>query len=108
MPSNATKFRVGAKGAVAIARRPMPRRFIARVVIRRKARRQIERLVDAGRTAGEIVVIYGPMTAEILGLVEPPKPKRRARRFVAAVVIGAGAVYVLGRNRRDWVGALHV
>jgi hypothetical protein len=41
------------------------------------------------------------MTAEVLGLVEPPKPKRRAPAFVAGVVIGAGAVYVLIRKQRN-------
>ena len=37
MPSNATKWRVGVKGAVAIARHPMLRRFVARIVIGRRA-----------------------------------------------------------------------
>jgi hypothetical protein len=101
MPSNATKLRVGAKGALAIARQPILQRFVARIVIRRKARGQIERLVDVGTTAAAIVVIYGPMAAEVLGLVEPPKPKRRAPAFAALIVIGAGAVYVLNRSRRD-------
>jgi len=101
MPSNATKLRVSAKGAVAIARNPVLRRLVARIVITRKARGRIERFVDVGKTAGEIVVIYGPMAAEVLGLVEPPKPKRRAPAFAALIVIGAGAVYVLNRNRRD-------
>jgi len=101
MPSNATKLRVSAKGAVAIARNPVLRRLVARIVITRKARGRIERFVDAGRTAGEIVVIYGPMAAEVLGLVEPPKRKRRAPAFAALIVIGAGAVYVLNRSRRD-------
>jgi hypothetical protein len=100
MPGNATKLRIGAKGALAIARHPALRRLVGRVIVRRKTRGQIERLVTAGRTVGEIVVIYGPMTAEVLGLVEPPKPKRRAPAFVAGVVVGAGAVYVLIRKQR--------
>jgi hypothetical protein len=100
MPSNATKLRIGAKGALAIARHPALRRLVGRVIVRRKTRGQIERLVTAGRTVGEIVVIYGPMTAEVLGLVEPPKPKRRAPAFVAGAVIGAGAAYVLIRKQR--------
>jgi len=101
MPSNATKLRIGAKGAVAIARRPALRRLVGRVILPRKTRGQIERLVAAGRTVGEIVVIYGPMTAEVLGLVEPPKPKRRAPAFVAGVMIGAGAAFVLVRKQRN-------
>jgi hypothetical protein len=45
--------------------------------------------------AGSIVAIYGPMAAEALGLVEAPKPKRRARAFAARVVTGVAASYVL-------------
>jgi len=101
MPSNATTLRIGAKGAVALARHRTFRRLVAKVVVRRKTRGRIDRVVAAGRTAGEIVVIYGPMMAEAFGLVEPPKPKRRAPAFVAGVAIGAGAVYVLIRSRRD-------
>jgi hypothetical protein len=41
------------------------------------------------------------MTAEVFGLVEPARPKRRAPAFVAGVAIGAGAVYVLNRSQRD-------
>jgi hypothetical protein len=101
MPSNATKFRVGAKGAVAIARHPVVRRAVTRAIVRRKARGQIEELVAVARTAGEIAVIYGPMIAEVLGIIEPPKPKRRAPVFVAGVVVGAGAAYVVVRSHRD-------
>jgi hypothetical protein len=115
MPSKATNVRVGAKGAVAIARHPALRRMtvrvgtppaklgwkIGKVVVRRKARDRIERIVAGGRTVGALAVVYGPMTAEVFGLVEPPKPKRRAPAFVAGVVIGAGALHVLKRNRRD-------
>jgi len=101
MPSNATKLRISAKAAVAIARHPVLRRLVGRVIVRRKTRGQIERLVTAARTVGEIVVIYGPMTAEVLGLVEPPKPKRRAPAFVAGLVIGACAGFVLIRKQRN-------
>ncbi len=115
MSTKPTKTRIGAKGAVAMARHPTLRRMtvrvgtppaklgwhVGKVVVRRKARGQVERLVGAGRTVGALAVVYGPMTAEVFGLVEPPKPKRRAPAFVAGVVIGAGAVYVLDRNRRD-------
>jgi hypothetical protein len=51
--------------------------------------------------AGSIVVIYGPMAAEVLGLADAPKPKRRAPAFVAGAVTGAGAAYFLIRQRRD-------
>ena len=115
MPGKATTLRIGGKSAVAMARRPALRRMtvrvgtppaklgwsVGKVVVRRKARAQAERLVAAGRTIGALAVVYGPMTAEVFGLVEAPKPKRRAPAFVAGIAIGAGAMYVLGRNDRD-------
>jgi hypothetical protein len=111
MPSKATKARMGAKGAVAMARHPTLRWVatspaklgwhVGKVVVRRKGHAQIERLGVAGRTVGSFAVIYGPMVAEVFGLVEAPKPRRRAQAFVAGVVIGAGAGYVLGANNRD-------
>jgi hypothetical protein len=115
MVGNTSKVRIGAKGAVAMARHPTLRRTTVRVatppaklgwrvgkiVVRRKARAQIERFGEAGRTVGALALIYGPMVAEVFGLVEAPKPKRRAPAFAAGLVIGAGAVYVLSRNNRD-------
>ena len=109
MPSKSTTARWGAKGAVAVARHPTLRRSAAppaklgwqvgKVVVRRKVRAQMERLGDAGRTVGSFAVIYGPMMAEVFGLVEAPKPKRRAPVFVTGVAIGAGAMYGLSRRR---------
>jgi hypothetical protein len=62
----------------------------------------MERLGAAGRTVGSFAVIYGPMAAEVFGLVEAPKSKRQAPAFVAGVLIGAGAMYVLsGKQNRD-------
>jgi hypothetical protein len=60
---------------------------------------QVGRIGAAARTAGSIVVIYGPMAAEALGLVEAPKPKRRAPAFAAGAVTGGVASYVLLRQR---------
>jgi len=60
----------------------------------------MKRLGAAGRTVGSFAVIYGPTVAEVFGLVEPPKPKRRAPAFLAGVVIGAGAMYVFTRQQR--------
>jgi len=106
---------MGAKGAVTMARHPTLRRAtvraatpptklgwrVGRVVVRRKARAKAERLGAAGRTAASFAVIYGPMAAEVFGLVEAPKPKRRAPAFAAGVVIGAGLFYALSRVNRD-------
>jgi hypothetical protein len=39
--------------------------------------------------------------AEVFGLVDAPKPRRRAPVFAAGVVTGAGATYLLTRQRRD-------
>jgi hypothetical protein len=41
------------------------------------------------------------MAAEVLGLADAPKPKRRAPAFAAGAVTGAGATYLLIRQRRD-------
>jgi hypothetical protein len=71
----------------------------AKVVVKRQMRGQMERIGAAARTAGAIVAIYGPMAAEALGLVEAPKPKRRAPAFAAGVVTGLTASYVLRRQR---------
>ena len=85
MVSNKTKARLGVKATTTVARNPALRRATirarvpaAKVVVKRQMRNQMERIGPAARTAGSIVAIYGPMTAEALGLVEAPKPKRRA------------------------------
>jgi len=114
MPSTAGKVGMGAIGAVAMARSPKLRRVtfragkrpaklawrVRKIVIRRKARAQIRRLSATGRNVVLFASIYGPMAAEAFGLVEAPKPRRRAPAFAAGVVVGAGALYVLLRNNR--------
>ena len=107
-----TQARLGAKAATAVARRPTLRRATMRaggpvakggwgagkVAAKHKARGRLAQIGAAGRTAGSIAVVYGPMAAEVLRLVDAPKPKRRAPAFVAGLVIGAGASYVLTRR----------
>ena len=107
MVSNKTKARLGAKATVAVARRPALRRATtragapaAKVVVKRQMRGQMERIGPAARTVGSIVVIYGPIAAEALGLVEAPKPKRRAPAFAAGAVCGVAASYVVLGQRR--------
>lgn len=112
MPSKTATLRMSRKGLVAVARHPSLRRAtvragtppaklglrVGKVVVRRKVGAKIERVGAASRTLGAIVVIYGPMAAEVFGLVETPKPRRRAPAFAAGVLIGAGVVYALTRN----------
>jgi len=95
MPARHRVLRAAAKPAATLGWR------VGRVIVRRKVHARTERLRVAGRTIASFAVIYGPMAAEVFGLVEPPKPKRRAPAFAAGVVIGAGAMYLLKRNRRD-------
>jgi len=115
MPSKTATLRMSGKSAVAMARHPTlrgatvraatpPARLgwrVGKVVVRRKVRAQVERVAAAGKTAGALLVVYGPMAAELFGLVEPPKRTRRAPAFAAGVLIGAGAVYALNRNNQD-------
>ena len=77
MVSNKTKARLGVKATTTVARNPALRRATiragvpaAKVVVKRQMRNQMERIGPAARTAGSIVAIYGPMTAEALGLEE--------------------------------------
>ncbi len=115
MPSRTAKVQVGAKGALMMTRHPSVRRAtlraakppakvgwrVGKVVVRRKARTQLEQLAANGRTLASFAVIYGPMAAEVFGLVQAPKPKRRAPAFAGGVAVGAGAMYVLNRTTRS-------
>jgi hypothetical protein len=114
MASKPAKWRIGGRASVATQRPFAHRRAgvlavrpavklgwrIGEFVVRRRARGRIERFRGVGKTAASFAVIYGPMAAEVLGFVEPPKPKRRVPAFAAGVVIGAGAMYVVARDRR--------
>ena len=73
---------------------------VGKVIVRRKVRAQVERMGAAGKTAVALLVVYGPMAAEVFELVERPKPRRRAPAFAAGALIGGGAVYALARNSR--------
>ena len=107
MLSNPTKARLGAKGTAAIARRPMARRAAlkaglpaARVLAKRKARGQLQPIGATARKAGSLVVVYGPLAAEALGLLEPPKPKRRAPAFAAVAALALATVSLVLLRRR--------
>jgi hypothetical protein len=108
--SKKTKAKMGARGAAAVASRPTLRRAsaptakvgwrVGKVVAKRKVGGHAQRLGTAGKMAGSMALVYGPMAAEVFGLVDAPKPRRRAPVFAAGVVTGAGATYLLTRQRR--------
>lgn len=60
----------------------------------------IGQLAGAAQTGGQLVIVYGPLLAEVLGLVQTPKPRRRAPAFLAGIALGATAAYLLERKRR--------
>jgi hypothetical protein len=104
--SDKTKARVAVKGATVVARNPALRRAAvragappAKIVARRTVRSHLARVGSAGKTVGSLVVIYGPIAAEALGLIDTPKPTRRAPAFAAGAVTGALAAYVVIRQR---------
>jgi len=39
------------------------------------------------------------MAAEVFGVVEQPKPRRRFLPFAAGLAVGAGVIYLADRNR---------
>jgi hypothetical protein len=108
-PSKTTAAAAGAKGGAKVARNRPARQaakpaakatwFVGKTVAKRKAKQYVRRYGDAASTAWSLALIYGPMTAETLGLIEQPKPRRRFRAFLAGTAIGAGLMHIAGRNR---------
>jgi hypothetical protein len=119
-----TKGKAGVKAAKAAAKRPqllwagtriaMPAGKAglkaSKPLVKRRARRRVERLDQASRRLGEALSVYAPRAAYDLGLAEPPKPTRTAPRVAAGVVLGAGAMYFLepehGKKHREKVAQL--
>lgn len=109
MPSKTTTAKAGAKGAVKVARSRTGRRaakaaakttwLVGKKVAKRKAKKRARDYGDAARTAWSVVTIYGPLAAEALGLVEKPKPRGRLPAFLGGAAVGAGVMYLAGRNR---------
>jgi hypothetical protein len=109
MPSKTTAVKAGAKGATKVARNRTARRaakpaakatwFVGKTVAKRKAREHARRYGDAARAAWSAALIYGPMAAEVLGVVEQPKPRRRFPAFLAGIAVGGGLMYLAGRDR---------
>ena len=108
-PSKTAAAKAGAKGATKVAANPTARQaakpgakatwFVGKKVAKRRAIEHARRYGDAARTARSIALIYGPMAAEVLGVVEQPKPRRRFPAFLAGVAIGGGLMYLAGRDR---------
>jgi hypothetical protein len=99
-----TKVKLGAKTAKTVAKRPWLGKMAFRVgrpVAEHKVRRRVQRIGTTARAAGEWVVVVGPVAAEALGLVPPPKRTHTAGRVVLCVVIGATAMYYLRRDNRE-------
>jgi hypothetical protein len=109
MPSKTTGTKAEGKGGNKGARNRVARRavkpaakatwFVGKKVAKRKARKHARRYGDAARTAWSAALIYGPMAAEVLGAVEPPKPRRRFPAFLAGMAVGGGVMYLAGRDR---------
>ena len=126
MPSKTTAAKAEAKGARKVVRNRTARRaakpaakatwFVGKQVAKRKARKHARRYGDAVRTAWSAALIYGPMApvlerggtpraspfarkAEVLGVVEPPKPRRRFPAFLAGIAVGGGLMYLAGHDR---------
>lgn len=107
MLSNGTKARLGAKSTVFIAKHPTVRRIAvragvpsAKVVARRQARNRLEPVGAAARKAGSMIVVYGPIATDALGLTEAPKSHRRAPGFAALAGLAALAAALLLVRRR--------
>ena len=108
-PSKTTAAKAGAKGATTVARNRTARRaakpaakatwFVGKKVAKRKAKKHARRYGDVARTAWSAALIYGPMAADVLGVLERPKPRRRLPAFLAGIAVGAGLMYLAGRNQ---------
>ena len=108
-PSKTTAAKAGAKGATKLARSRSARRvakpalkatwFVGKKIAKRKATKHARRYGDAVDTAWSAALIYGPMAAEVLRLVEQPKPRRTLPVFLAGIAVGAGVMYLAARGR---------
>lgn len=118
--SNTTKGKAGLKAAAAAVKNPAVTRLMAKAsapaakggfkmskaLAKRKTRRRVDDLSKAARTVGATIAFYGPEAAQLMGWVEPAKPKRTAPRVMVGIVIGATAMYFLdpgaaGKERRE-------
>ncbi len=108
-PSNTTAAKAGAKRATKVVRNRTSRRAakpaakatrsVRKKIAKRKAKKHARRYRDAAGMAWSAALIYGPMAAEVLGVVEQPKPRRRFPVFLAGIAVGASVMYLADRNR---------
>jgi hypothetical protein len=80
---------------------------LGRRAARRRASRRVQQLEDAILTLRALIATFGPQAIEQLhqaGVVERPKPVRRAPRFLVGALAGAGAgagaMYLLEPHQR--------
>jgi hypothetical protein len=109
MASKKTKAPSRARGRSVAARRPMLRRATlraarsaAKMIIRRRLRKQVRPLGDVARTVGDIafvLVVHGPELAQEIGLIEPPKRRRALPILAIVVAVGAAVAYLLRSGR---------
>lgn len=86
---------------------------VGKRLARRRARRRVRQLNAAIGAVRALLATYSPQAIEQLqqlGVVERPKRKRAAPRFVAGAVAGAGAMYLFeprhGRANRQQIQKL--
>jgi hypothetical protein len=68
---------------------------VGKRLARRRTRKQLEQIGETINSLAGLLATYGPMVAQQLGAVEPPRQKRTAPRVATGVVIGATTMYVL-------------
>jgi hypothetical protein len=127
MLSRRSKPSIGATAATGLFTDPLIRRAaleaappmaklgfgVGRRLARRRARRRIAQFSGTVNAIATVLAAYGPLVAQELGLVEPPRRSSRvASKLAATAVIAAGAVYLLdperGPERRQQVHKLVV
>jgi hypothetical protein len=83
---------------------------IGKRVVKRRARRHVEKSRRAARerveyallvtqTTAELVTIYGPIVALALGFADPPRRRSKVPQLAGAIAVGAGAAYFFGSKR---------
>ena len=106
MPSKTTAAETAATGATKGARNRAARRaakpapkaawLVGKKIVKRKARTHARRYGDVAGAARSAALIYGPMAAGVLGVVEQLKHRRRFPAVLAGIAVAGGLVYLAG------------